>query len=936
MASVYDWLRDLEDAVAMRVLARQYYNDPVAYARDRLNVNLAGKQIAIANAVSEPPGRVWVNSCNGFGKCLSRHDVVTLADGSRVQAGSLIGEEFELLALVDGKPARVNAKADWNQLEPVYEITTATGLKIIRSGNHPLFAGNGLFRSGSRPIITPLGWASASSFKEGDLIATTEELPAFGDSSLSDEEIKVFAYMIAEGSLIGSACLFTQSPGVRLEEFQECVAAMGCDAKPTGTSYGYSVKDNTGETYGRCRWRKNRVRHMLRDAGLTGKHSRDKFVPDEVCRLPKEKLALFLSRLYGCDGWVVANPAKNGRTNTEVGYCSASERLVRDVASLLIRFGIRPKVRYRSTVNAWCCEFHTREDIEIFVREIGAFGKEEACERAVSMSSVKTKTLGWPKKNAPPGTRWDKVVSVRELPPEMTVAIEVPEHHTFLTDFYEHNSMVSGCLAVWFYDTRAEDCAVLMTAPTDRQVVEVLGHEVRKAWGNRPGIYPKQVKIEEKTTGRLLLGFTAANESSFQGLRRRKTFVVFDEHNGIEKPIYAAARGILTGDETIWLCLGNPTDPGSAARFEEKMGNWHSIRLSSFEHPNTPLEIMGQPPLVPQAVRLSPLLENMKTWGVYVGKAELAGIDLDLLDPMTYGLDVLSAELEDAIRRRFPSTVWRPLMPEAFARILGLYPPQSSYSAFSEALLERARNREIVPSIADRIVIAADIARFGDDASVVFARLGPVCIHHEKFYNRDTSYTAGRLKELAQILTDIYRPGSDPKKVAIYVDDDGVGGGVTDQADGYMFLPIRGGTNAYDTERYVNRRSELHFAAVTRLESGMIDLTGLPNDVYQELLKQAMVVQYNLDGMSRRRIESKDLIKKADRLGYSPDDLDAFVYCFASAGDGPGAKPSSAPIARRNVLDQSSFSRTVAPEGRQESSATRKEERLAHYRRRKP
>lgn len=495
-------------------------------------------------------------------------------------------------------------------------------------------------------------------------------------------------------------------------------------------------------------------------------------------------------------------------------------------------------------------------------------------------------------------------------------------------------SAAAGCCGVWFYDTRQEDCAVILTAPTDRQVTEVLGHEVRKAWGHRPGIYPKQVKIEDKSTGRLLLGFTAANESSFQGLRRRKTFVIFDEHNGIEKTIFAAARGILTGDETIWLCFGNPTDPGSAARFEEKLGSWHSIRLSWFEHPNTCLELLGQPPLVSAAARLSPLQENMKTWGTYVSKCELAGIDVDLLSPDTYGLESLSPEMEDAIRRRFPTTAWRPLMPEAFARVLGLYPPQSSYSAFSEALMGQARDRVILPGPLDRIVIGCDVARFGDDATVIFARLGPICIYHEKFYNRDTEHTAGRLKEIARKLTDQYRPGTDYKKVAIYIDDSGVGGGVVDKPDGYTFIPVIGGANAYDTERYVNRKSELHFAVVTRLETGMIDLSQMPDPAYQELLKQAMVVRYNLDGMSRRRIEGKDAIKKADRLGYSPDDLDAFVYCYAGAGDGVGIKPGSAPIHRRDTFNLASEKRDFAPENRQ--SPIRKEDRLSQYRRKKP
>ena len=893
---VHDWLAGLGEAIKIKLREREYYDNPVLFIKEVLGRDLVPKQAFIANTLATPPHRVKVNSCNGFGKCLGRREIVTLANGSRVTAESLVGKDFELMTLVGGIPTTVFAKADWNQIEPVYELTTATGLRIVRNAKHPMFKGYGHFRDGTRPIIGQIGWEPLSSFKEGDLIATAECLPAFGEGDMPDEEIKILAYMIAEGGLTGNGCGFTQSPGVRLDEFCESVALVGCEAVSDGSDYGYRVRGTTGETYGRCNWKKNRVRELIRENGLNSKHLRDKFVPDSICRLPKEKIALFLSRMFGCDRWVTATELPRGRQQVEIGYCSASERLVRDVASLLIRFGIRPKVRYRENVRAWCCEFHTRDDIEIFVKEIGAYGKEEACDRALELISRRHGKLNWIIKKAPSGTRWDKVVSVRELPPEMTVAIEVPEHHTFLTDFYEHNTSVAADLAVWYYITRSPDCAVLMTAPTDRQVVEALGYEVRRAYGARGGMYPKQVKIED-TPGHLLLGFTASKEAAFAGIRRRRTFVIFDEHNGMAKTIYAATRGILTGDETYWLCLGNPTDPGSAAREEQLSGSWPSIiTLSSFEHPNVPRELLGLPVLVAAAVRLGPLIENMNSWGMWVD-GEGPETDIDLWDPDTYGLAEWSPEflvegpggpemmpeLLAAIQRKFPARYWRPTKPEAFARILGQYPPKSAYSVWNEKLLDDARRNLTFPSPADRIIIACDVARYGDDATAIHARRGMASIHHESYYNRDTSHTAGRLKQLARELCEKFDPENDPEKVAIYIDDDGVGGGVTDQAGEFNFIPVKNAAVANDPVRYFLRRSEMQFAAVKWCESGLMDLTRLDEKSYQEIRRQAMAVEYKLDGQGRMVVEPKDEVKKPKRLGRSPDDLDAFAMCYGGA-----------------------------------------------------
>ena len=46
----------------------------------------------------------------------------------------------------------------------------------------------------------------------------------------------------------------------------------------------------------------------------------------------------------------------------------------------------------------------------------------------------------WRLQNSPAGTHWETVISVRRVGVEPTVAIEVPNHHTFLTAFWEHNT----------------------------------------------------------------------------------------------------------------------------------------------------------------------------------------------------------------------------------------------------------------------------------------------------------------------------------------------------------------------------------------------------------------------------------------------------------------------------------------------------------------
>jgi replicative DNA helicase len=124
----------------------------------------------------------------------------------------------------------------------------------------------------------------------------------------------------------------------------------------------------------------------LDQIGLTGKGAWDKAVPEFVFRLPRGQMAIFLQRLFATDGWACVGAAGK----REIGYCSVSERLARDVQHLLLRFGVLSRVTHKKTTcgdvrsRAWQVTIHDGPSLRTFAEDIGIFGKEESVLRVVS------------------------------------------------------------------------------------------------------------------------------------------------------------------------------------------------------------------------------------------------------------------------------------------------------------------------------------------------------------------------------------------------------------------------------------------------------------------------------------------------------------------------------------------------------------------------
>lgn len=873
-----------------------YADDPVGYCRDVLKAGNWWKQDQILEALIRPPHRVMAESANGIGKCIDAEEYLPLADGTLAKAADLIGRHFVVLSWDQetGEQRPAAAFAEDNGVEPVYRIRTDSGRSILRTGNHPLWSGEE-FGGPGKPTIPELrGWKKASELKEGDLLLVPTVLRQHGRQRAPEDHVKLAGYLLGDGGIV-RAITFTQEEGRPKDEFREIAVRLGGECRDDD-HLTVRVKSGGPERS------RNEVLELVRSWGILGKKSKAKQFPEWAWRLPDDQLGLLLNRLFACDGWAYRGKevaAKNRKTkfqNTRIGIGLASERLIRDIELAMLRLGIRGLVRPRTnrcngkSFKSWEWTIYESPMIERFAEKVGVFGKEEAVAAtvAVAVNRSPAKMHKWRTRNAPEGYRWDRVKSVELIGERPTVAICVPGAETFVTTFVEHNTRVAGAALSWFFKTHNPGIAIA-TGPRFEQVQDLTFKEVREFLSGEPGLMPRQPMVFD-TARHYLKGTTATDANAFQGAHEESVFLLFEEASGVAKQYWEAARGILAGGErTYQLAILNPTDPDSHAHLErsavDEDGNpqWTVIRISAFEHPNILAEVRGMEALIPGAVRLAQLKSNMasdESWGRWVAQDEFdpAGQgDVDCWDGREYGLD--SPQLPDdalaGVIEHFPRRYWRP-GPVGESRILGRYPRMSAYAIFAADAFERAARNKIDPGVHDPIEIGCDVARYGEDLTVLHVQRGGKALEHVRRSKMNTAEITALAKERAGYWAD--RFSLTKSQVVARIDDGGIGGGVTDQADGWNFVAVNCQTVALAEHRYPKKRDEMLFHFSARLANDQVDLSSLGRETIHELTKQASKNTYTLDSQGRRRALNKDKVK--DALGRSPDDLDGACLAY--------------------------------------------------------
>jgi len=392
----------------------------------------------------------------GTGKCVAASEIITLSNGKRIAARELIGQEFEILTLIDGRPTPVKAQAEFNALETVYQIETRSGRHVIRNGDHPFWTARierPYLGASTKRSMHIQEWTPLRNIQVDDLIAVTTCLPAFPDTPgpLSDTEIRILAYLIGDGGYSRPSIRFSQQNNVQLDEFRACIVELGCSLVHHSHYDWRIVGIGRGP---HC----NAVINLLKRNGMMGTLSREKRFPSLIWSLHERQLALFLSRLFATDGWAtVRAPSKKRMQQAHIGFCSASRGLVEDIQEALVRLGIYSSISFKKGTNAWALDISHASDLLRFADIIGIYGKEEAIEHVVMIAKERMNLPNkhyWRTLNAVSGTHWERVKSITPLGIHATIAIEVSGPKTFLTLFYEHNTHLLAAIANAVADAR--------------------------------------------------------------------------------------------------------------------------------------------------------------------------------------------------------------------------------------------------------------------------------------------------------------------------------------------------------------------------------------------------------------------------------------------------------------------------------------------------
>lgn len=829
---------------------------------------------------------IRVEAGHTVGKCIAENEFITAADGSRIAAKELIGRSFDIPTLdADGSVITTKALAGDNGMKPVFEILTDTGKIIKRTGNHPLWRTEAVFRAGSRPIIPEGDWCEAENLKCGDLVAVPEELPIFGKRRIPDHEVKLIAYLIGDGGISQHTVRFSQPESPQLDEYKDCADTIGCRLVKLN-DYDYIAYAKTPRT---SKWNSNPLMALMRKHELMGKTSQEKRIPKEIFQLPKKKLQIFLSRLFSTDGW--ASVDKNQQR--EIGYCSTSEGLIRDIGNLLQRFGVHCRIKPRNNATAWTLVIKDASDQLRFIDEIGIFGKETAVENVARLAhqivAVKTRNIAerpnrprWCHKNAKAGTRWEKIVSVKEVGVERTVAIEVPIYDTYLTEFYEHNTKLSSGLVNHFLDCFVPSI-IYTFAPTWDQIKDLLWKEIEfdREGKKLPGKILKNCKIDISSNhfarGRATQNSNNRGTERVQGQHNEYLMFVLDEAEGVADFVYGAVDSMISGGIAVVLLLANPKTRTSKFHKIKKYSNVQSFRISCLHHPNV---IAGRE-VIPGAVKRDYVRSMTEK------HCEVVNVHNEDNYTFTLPFDVLTAE-----KNLVAGTIFQPNAEYLF-RVLGIAPANlSDKNPIVTGRYDSAVKR--TPSGGDKTVarIGVDVARFGKDSGTIYIRWQDAIWRSSVLSKLDTDsyWNAVRTEALklhAKGVTSLH----------VRIDGGGgFGGNVVDRLSkddelikafkDFEVFEVHFNGTPYDIKSYYDTITELYFEAAESLKT--LCVISPPEALEIDLTEREFDFR-NVSGRTVKKLESKDDFKKRKEDSNSPDDGDGFVlaagpdHCFNKA-----------------------------------------------------
>lgn len=375
---------------------------------------------------------------------------------------------------------------------------------------------------------------------------------------------------------------------------------------------------------------------------------------------------------------------------------------------------------------------------------------------------------------------------------------------------------------------------VIATAPTRQQLNDILWSEVEK-WRSRSPLL-KEILTWTKTYVYMkgyekrwfAVAKTASEPENMQGFHEENMLIIVDEASGVEDDIMEAILATLSGANNKLLMCANPTRTSGA--FYDSHNRDRALykchRVSSLDSSRT----------------------NKENIASFVRK---------------YGKD------SNAVK----------------VRVLGEFPTQEDDVFISLSSVEAAVMNDLPENPKpSSISFGVDVARFGDDSTIISKNVDGKITIPCKRHGQDTMATVGDIVRQYNFVLEEF-----PKyrgNVVVTIDDTGLGGGVTDRLNELkregkiprmIIVPANFGAKIEDekADKYFSGFSTWLWSIVRDLLDEK--LLQFPND--EDLVAQFSTRKYTVTSSGKIELEKKSDMKKRGLV--SPDIADAVALsCY--------------------------------------------------------
>ena len=377
-------------------------------------------------------------------------------------------------------------------------------------------------------------------------------------------------------------------------------------------------------------------------------------------------------------------------------------------------------------------------------------------------------------------------------------------------------STLISWVILWWMSTRP-GCRGRLTAGSESQLMGTVWKEVYK-WYNMSIVKDMLKYTNTKllpADGRadweiVAIPWNEKKPDSFAGMHAGddKVLVIYDEASTVADVIWETSKGAFGAEKRgVWLAFGNPIRNTGAFRetFRKQGHRWNHRNIDARDVEGTNKRLQDE------------ILED-------------------------YGPDSYQYKV----------------------RVKGEFPDVSSDQFMSYELVDGAIARDTFETEYEPLILGCDVARHGDDDSIIVMRRGRVMRKMMfRYHGLDTKQFAEKIAQIAL----------QHKAEHICVDGIGVGAGVVDNLKhmGHKVHDINFSEKS-DSNEYFNKRSECWGLMRDWLKDGSI-----PDD--KELKEELTSIEYTFNNTGKVQLEPKKDLK--NRIGRSPDCADALSLTFA-------------------------------------------------------